>query len=76
MDISKILSGETLALYREVSSKDCTQDRAHEIIRYVYNCHEDSIDRDDFSDEAWGTLLNESSRLWGDYEYWHTNDKF
>ena len=75
MDMSTILSGETLELYREASSKDCTQDRAHEIGRYAYKCYEDAIDRDDFSDEAWYTLGSKVADLWGDYEYWHTYDR-
>jgi len=64
-----------LELHHEIRSIDCTQDRAHEIGRYANMVSREEIYEAD-GGLAWSKLGDAVEDLWGDYEYWHTNDKF
>ena len=61
-------------LHLEIRSKDCTQDRAHEIRRYAYKVSR-SQRKDKYGCLAWYKLAEAVEDLWGDYEYWHTYDR-
>jgi hypothetical protein len=65
-----------LELHHKICSIDCTQDRAHEIARYAHKCYEETEGENLVAAEAWYTLVCKVEKLWGDYEYWHTNDRF
>jgi len=62
-------------LHLEIRSIDCTQDRAHEIGRYANKVSREEIYEAD-GGLAWSKLAESVEDLWGDYEYWHINDKF
>jgi len=62
-------------LHLEIRSIDCTQDRAHEIGRYAYMVSREEIYEAD-GGLAWDVLADAVEDLWGDYEHWHTNDRF
>ena len=62
-------------LHLEIRSIDCTQDRAHEIGRYANMVSREEIYEAD-GGLAWDVLADAVEDLWGDYEHWHTNDRF
>ena len=64
-----------LDLHHEIRSIDCTQERAHEIRRYAEMVSQEEIYEPD-GGLAWDMLSKAVEDLWGDYEYWHTNDRF
>ena len=76
MMVKKLHDSTPYDLHLEISSLDCTQDRAHEIKRYAYKCYEEFEGLDFNKAEEWYTLISEVEDLWGDYVHFYTNDKF
>ena len=64
-----------LELHHEIRNIDCTQDRAHQIGRYAEMVSDEEDDSED-GGLAWYMLAKSVEDLWGDYEHWHTNDRF
>ena len=64
-----------LELHHEIRNIDCTQDRAHQIGRYAEMVSREEIYEAD-GGLAWDMLSKAVEDLWGNYEHWHTNDRF